>query len=118
VIWVYNVYNRELQKTFMVREETSDDYKPNDKCGGCGAPILNGTGRETVFCSDSCRTAKRNAYARSKYREKRAVEPTERNCAVCGKAFVAKRSDARFCGPTCRQRASRAERVPLEENAS
>lgn len=33
-----------------------------------------------------------------------------RACAECGGSFVAKRRDAKYCGPTCRQRASRASR--------
>lgn len=28
-------------------------------------------------------------------------------CDICGKGFVAGRTDARYCGPTCRQRARR-----------
>ena len=32
---------------------------------------------------------------------------TWRNCAQCGKPFLAKRADARFCSPKCRVRAVR-----------
>lgn len=32
----------------------------------------------------------------------------ERSCEGCGKPFVAKRKTARYCGPTCRSRASLA----------
>lgn len=31
----------------------------------------------------------------------------QRPCAICGKPFEAERSSAKFCGPTCRKRASR-----------
>jgi uncharacterized OB-fold protein len=31
----------------------------------------------------------------------------ERTCNSCGRGFSASRSDARFCGPTCRKRATR-----------
>jgi predicted nucleic acid-binding Zn ribbon protein len=36
--------------------------------------------------------------------------PFKKACMVCGKKFPAVRSDARFCGPTCRQWASRSRR--------
>lgn len=34
-------------------------------------------------------------------------------CATCGKRFDAQRKTARFCGPTCRQRAHRGTEVPV-----
>lgn len=34
-------------------------------------------------------------------------------CATCGKRFEAQRKTARFCGPTCRQRAHRGSEVPV-----
>ena len=34
--------------------------------------------------------------------------PTPRPCALCGELFDAKRHDARYCSPRCRQAASRA----------
>lgn len=33
---------------------------------------------------------------------------TERQCAICGESFLAKRRDAKYCSPKCRQRAHRA----------
>ena len=33
-------------------------------------------------------------------------------CECCGEPFTAQRVDARFCGPTCRKRVSRARQVP------
>lgn len=33
----------------------------------------------------------------------------DRKCEQCGKPFKAKRSDARFCGPTCRSKRSLGE---------
>lgn len=35
----------------------------------------------------------------------------EKICIVCGKPFEAKRSDAKFCGPTCRQRNKRGSKI-------
>ena len=34
-----------------------------------------------------------------------------RGCSVCGSSYWAKRKDSKFCGPTCRQRHSRARRA-------
>jgi hypothetical protein len=39
----------------------------------------------------------------------RRVAATDRPCLVCGEAFTAKRSDAKTCGPTCRQKLRRRE---------
>ena len=36
-----------------------------------------------------------------------------KGCAECGGSFVAHRRDARYCGPRCRQAASRARRRDL-----
>jgi hypothetical protein len=40
----------------------------------------------------------------------RRVAPAERPCIVCGEPFTAKRSDAKTCGPACRQKALRHRR--------
>jgi hypothetical protein len=40
-------------------------------------------------------------------RRRRRVE-NSRLCVVCGTTFMAKRSDARYCGTMCRKRSSRA----------
>jgi hypothetical protein len=40
---------------------------------------------------------------------KRAAARQGRTCAGCGKPINAQRSTARFCGPTCRSRAWRAD---------
>ena len=37
----------------------------------------------------------------------------QRLCASCGRLYEAKRASSRFCGPTCRQRASRASAAGL-----
>lgn len=37
----------------------------------------------------------------------------QRNCELCGKSYTAKRSDSRFCGPTCRSRKSTGAVVPM-----
>lgn len=36
------------------------------------------------------------------------MEPFIATCAHCGEPFMARRQAARYCGPTCRQRARRA----------
>jgi hypothetical protein len=36
-----------------------------------------------------------------------------KGCCECGSMYWAKRNDSRFCGPTCRQRNSRARRAAI-----
>ena len=42
----------------------------------------------------------------------------QRLCASCGRPYEAKRASSRFCGPTCRQRASRALAAGIPPRAS
>lgn len=44
-------------------------------------------------------------------RTKRKIRDNEHECRACGKVFIAVRCDARYCGPTCRQKISRAMRA-------
>lgn len=44
-------------------------------------------------------------------REPRGASRPGPTCGQCGAAFDARRKDARFCGPACRKRASRASGV-------
>ena len=37
--------------------------------------------------------------------------PRELLCGVCGKDFVAKRSDAKVCSPACRQKSYRQRKL-------
>jgi hypothetical protein len=41
---------------------------------------------------------------------------TERTCKHCGDPFEAKRADAQFCKPKCRQAASRKQRKAVTDN--
>ena len=54
-----------------------------------------------LYCSRKCRLAARTA-------RRLARRQTPRACEHCNAPFVAKRSDARFCGDACRQAAHRA----------
>jgi hypothetical protein len=78
------------------------------ECGNCGRVVhtrfrdsYGPYGERTVayFCSERCR--------RELAKARRRVTPTERACETCGEPFTPKRADARYCGPTCRQRAHR-----------
>ncbi len=42
----------------------------------------------------------------------------QHECALCGKLFDAKRDDAQYCGPRCRQRVSREARARLNQSSS
>jgi len=42
----------------------------------------------------------------------------QRMCASCGRPYGAKRASSRFCGPTCRQRASRASAAGIPPRAA
>ena len=85
-------------------------------CRQCRSPMYTWrTGRQTLWlnlCSNECEAAEARDYQR-RYRKtydrpSRAKEPDQRQCAECGETFTAKRTDARYCSATCRQRAKRA----------
>jgi hypothetical protein len=76
------------------------------RCVWCGGLVAGWRRRSTLsppFCSDGCQHARELVRRRVKH------EP--RACAVCGESFTPKRSDARYCSPTCRQRAHRERRA-------
>ena len=66
----------------------------------CGAPLCDVAGRRAR------KTAWRDAHP--------AAGMLDRTCEACERPFSARRRDARYCGPTCRQRARRRclRRVP------
>jgi hypothetical protein len=89
-------------------------------CRHCGGDMLikvppyGGYKDSDRFCTFECRheyERERNREAVRAHRERNPApkkQPTERTCECCGETFTAKREDARYCGPTCRQRARRA----------
>ncbi len=72
-------------------------------CACCGRPVkwdASRMRRKYTVCSKECQT--------NVYKSLRPNKPlTTNSCAVCGEPFTAKRQDARFCSPRCRQRAAR-----------
>ena len=48
-----------------------------------------------------------NLYMRSYMRKIRNYQPHQKECAHCGKSFVSKRSDAKYCKASCRVMANR-----------
>lgn len=46
------------------------------------------------------------------------VTENEHQCRVCPNVFVAKRTDARYCSPKCRQAISRATRAQADSSQS
>ena len=78
------------------------------ECAGCGSEVVFGMSefqyRKRVYCSDACR----KRYGRKRYAtEHKERTEHERACEVCGRTFLARRSDARTCSAACRQRAYR-----------
>ena len=61
---------------------------------------------QRATCADCLRSKKRERL--QAWREKHRQPTPERSCAHCGEQFTPKRSDARYCGATCRQRAHRS----------
>lgn len=100
---------------------------PSQKCFACGERFHAGT-RERYACSGKCYRRLRRAFLR--YHTGASARPADirpgirlaqlehwldftrgqsrRHCEECGHVFHPVRSDARFCGATCRQRAHRA----------
>ena len=66
-------------------------------CKHCGVEI-DERYIKRVYCSRSCR---------NKANPRRAVEVPKlpKICVVCGKSFLAKRSDCKYCSGTCRDKA-------------
>lgn len=82
--------------------------------GDAGRTISGGwrSSPEPTICSAECEAAEARDYQR-RYRKtydrpSRAKGPEQRTCEHCGQPFTAKRTDARYCSATCRQRAKRA----------
>jgi|SRR5215212_3004017 hypothetical protein len=69
------------------------------RCLECDMALSSARSR---FCSDRCRWTFHNREGRH-----RSAAGREKTCEVCGKEFVAKRSDAKTCSPRCRQKARR-----------
>ncbi len=49
-------------------------------------------------------------YPASRFKYEDEGQMREVQCGACGKTFEAKRKDAVYCGPSCRQYASRGRR--------
>jgi hypothetical protein len=102
-------------------------WHPARPCDGCGRPVVNhqsvrpGYRRDggyvltpdyakpdtwRVFCSERCRRSVFHAEQKAK----REHEPIV--CPVCRERVDARRRDARYCSPACRQHAYRARHEP------
>jgi predicted nucleic acid-binding Zn ribbon protein len=68
------------------------------RCGWCERRLMGDR-----YCCDRCE------YEAGKAR--RRVDPTEKTCVVCGKAFTPKRSDAKTCSDAHRQKLRRSRLV-------
>jgi len=80
-------------------------FKPQP-CEGCQRPVYvvrDFRHRRHTYCSVQC---ERKMYSRIA-RECRAKRRELRPCDICGEQFKPTRTDARTCGPRCRQKAYR-----------
>jgi len=88
------------------------DFRNVSTCGYCARRMWtrlqrhdHGTWR---YCSTRCKRQHKRDKAREYMRSIRQPKaPTARNCQHCGDAFTAKRTDAKYCSPRCRQAARR-----------
>lgn len=70
--------------------------------------------RAMRFCSVDCRLA----YYKAERKRKRAESRGLSHCLNCGKEFIAKRNDARYCSNKCRQQAYRNRKKTIHEKIS
>jgi len=71
------------------------------RCKICDRPVFWGAGRKVVkhmVCSAECAAKAHRANKTS----------TKRICENCSESFLAKRKDAKYCSPKCRQAARRS----------
>jgi hypothetical protein len=81
-------------------------WRKPEPCKTCGRPVICDTRRKIpkhVVCSNECRRAVYRAS--DAVRRRYLVRPHP--CVVCSRSFIPKRSDARYCSSTCRQKSYR-----------
>ena len=79
------------------------------KCGGESRGwMVAWRGQFAGWCV-KCRTEGENERRRELRRRRRA----NRTCRVCGSTFTPKRSDGRYCSPSCRQRGYRERKAAI-----
>ncbi len=72
-------------------------------CGGCHQFFYT-----RIHAKKYCNNATCGRIANYRHqREKRLQARQNRMCPICGKSFTPKRSDAKYCSNTCRQKAYR-----------
>jgi predicted nucleic acid-binding Zn ribbon protein len=89
------------------------------RCAGCGRAMRRWhppewrreLSQNQRVCCDDCRRCMLNARARAR----RRVRHEPMNCAVCGRPFTPKRSDAVTCSNTCRQSLHRQRHQPAKK---
>jgi hypothetical protein len=83
-----------------------DGWRQPKSCENCGRPVFNLSSRlapEIAACSPRCRHTIKN----TRFRAKRKRSTAERACAICGKQFTPKRSDALYCSARCKHKSYR-----------
>jgi hypothetical protein len=93
-----------------------DRHHEAEPCGGCGRPVHNlfsTQWRKLTFCCEDCH----HIASLKAVRGKRSKARGHRTCECCGKTFVPKRADARFCSGACKQRAYRQRSLRIMHGA-
>jgi hypothetical protein len=87
------------------------EWKRSVPCVNCGRPVVHDYSRLTpkrAVCGPACKQEVHNKP------HLRLAPLHEFHCEMCGKLFLAKRSDAFYCSAPCRLRASRQSRQLME----
>jgi hypothetical protein len=103
-----NLFIGEICAGCAAKRSSHEKWRSPKPCERCGRMVIGNGNRsrwedQHVACSDKCRRAVYSAIHRAKHR--RAPEPLI--CASCSTLFTPKRSDARFCSKSCKQKAFR-----------
>jgi hypothetical protein len=88
-------------------ERYATEWRAPMPCERCGRPVMIRQRYQPpmhIACSAKCQKDIHNAA----YRAKRPRQVSRQPCATCGELFDPARSDAKYCGSACRQRAYRA----------
>ena len=85
------------------RPYPSSLWRSAKPCNNCGRPVFNmakGKEPEIIACGFRCRDTIHSA---------REITVASRPCAVCGKPFMPKQCNSRYCSASCRWRAYRSK---------
>jgi hypothetical protein len=89
----------------LKHERYEKEWRAPKPCVNCERPVIikqrANPPKNHILCGQECTRAFYNAWARRKR------QLSQRPCTTCGELFDPARSDAKYCGSACRQRAYR-----------